>query len=223
MVTKTDLAKFENVFDDHPRWVNLGSQKNFARYALRIGKEWEKSSDGFNEFYFKRAIARGILFRAVEKLVSAQPWYNGGYRANIVAYTLSMLGEVTKRRKTTVDYQRIWSAQAIDDVLSEALATIATAVNEDITRPPQGISNISEWCKREGCWTRLLDQADHIADLLPEDFWLRSPQPTTTGTKPRPRDRRRKSITGSRCSGRSSMCRQRNGRRSCAKAQAAGC
>lgn len=171
MLTKTDLAKFENVFDDHPRWVNLGSQKNFARYALRIGKEWEKSSDGFNEFYFKRAIARGILFRAVEKLVSSQPWYNGGYRANIVAYTLSMLGEVTKRQKTTVDYQRIWSAQAVDDPLSEALAAIATAVNEDITRPPQGISNISEWCKREGCWTRLLDQADLIAELLPEDFW----------------------------------------------------
>lgn len=171
MFTKTDLAKFENVFDDHPRWVNLGSQKNFARYALRIGKEWEKSSDGFNEFYFKRAIARGILFRAVEKLVSAQPWYNGGYRANIVAYTLSMLGEITKRRKAGVDYQRIWVAQAVDEVLSEALVAIATAVNEDIIRPPQGISNISEWCKREGCWARLLDQADNIAKLLPEAFW----------------------------------------------------
>ncbi|MGK6312635.1 AIPR family protein [Neorhizobium sp. DT-125] len=72
---QTDLSKFENVFDDHPRWVNLGSQKNFARYALRVGKEWEMSSDGFNEFYFKRAIARGILFRATEKLVSVQPWY----------------------------------------------------------------------------------------------------------------------------------------------------
>ncbi len=171
MFTKTDLAKFENVFDDHPRWVNLGSQKNFARYALRIGKEWEKSSDGFNEFYFKRAIARGILFRATEKLVSVQPWYNGGYRANIVAYTLSMLGEVAKRRKTTVDYQRIWSAQTIDDVLSEALIIIAAAVNEDIIRPPQGISNISEWCKREGCWTRLLDQADHITEFLTDEFW----------------------------------------------------
>lgn len=171
MFTKTDLAKFENVFDDHPRWVNLGSQKNFARYAQRIGKEWEKSSDGFNEFYFKRAIARGILFRAVEKLVSAQPWYNGGYRANIVAYTLSMLGEITKRRKADVDYQRIWAAQAVDEVLSEALVAIATAVNEDIIRPPQGISNISEWCKREGCWARLLDKADNIAELLPEAFW----------------------------------------------------
>ena len=171
MFTKTDLAKFENVFDDHPRWVNLGSQKNFARYALRIGKEWEKSSDGFNEFYFKRAIARGILFRSIEKLVSAQPWYNGGYRANIVAYTLSMLGEITKRRKAAIDYQRIWAAQAVDDVLSEALVAIATAVNEDIIHPPQGISNISEWCKREGCWTRLLNQADNIAELLPEAFW----------------------------------------------------
>lgn len=171
MFTKTDLAKFENVFDDHPRWVNLGSQKNFARYALRLGREWEKSSDGFNELYFKRAIARGILFRATEKLVSAQPWYNGGYRANIVAYTLSMLGEITKRRKATVDYQRIWTAQAVDDVLSDTLVTIATAVNEDIIRPPQGISNISEWCKREGCWTRLLEQADNIAELLPEAFW----------------------------------------------------
>lgn len=171
MLTKTDLAKFENVFDDHPRWVNLGGQKNFARYALRIGKEWEKSSDGFNELYFKRVIARGIIFRATEKLVSAQPWYNGGYRANIVAYALSMLGEITKRRKVTVDYQRIWAAQAVDDVLSQALVVIATAVNDDIIRPPQGISNISEWCKREGCWTRLVEHTDDIAELLPEDFW----------------------------------------------------
>lgn len=171
MFAKTDLAKFENVFDDHPRWVNLGSQKNFARYALRIGREWEKSSDGFNEFYFKRAIARGILFRATEKLVSAQPWYNGGYRANIVAYTLSMLGEITKRKKSSVDYQRIWATQAVDDVLSQALATIAAAINEDIIHPPQGISNISEWCKKEGCWVRLLEQADNIASLLPEEFW----------------------------------------------------
>lgn len=171
MFTKTDLAKFENVFDDHPRWVNLGSQKNFARYAQRIGKEWEKSSDGFNELYFRRAIARGILFRATEKLVSAQPWYNGGYRANIVAYTLSMLGEITKRKKSSVDYQRIWATQAVDDVLSQALATIAAAINEDIIHPPQGISNISEWCKKEGCWVRLLEQADNIASLLPEEFW----------------------------------------------------
>jgi hypothetical protein len=171
MFTKTDLAKFENVFDDHPKFVNLGSQKNFARYAFRIGKEWEKSSDGFNELYFRRAIARGILFRTTEKLVSAQPWYNGGYRANIVAYTLAMLGEVTKRRKSAVNYHRIWAGQAVDDLLVQALVDISTAVNEGIIYPPQGISNISEWCKKEGCWTRLLEGVDDIAEGLTKGFW----------------------------------------------------
>ncbi|MCG2839924.1 AIPR family protein [Sandaracinobacter sp. RS1-74] len=170
MFTKTDLAKFENVFDDHPKWVNLGGQKNFARYALRIGREWEKSSNGFNELYFKRAIARGILFRATEKLVSAQPWYNGGYRANIVAYTLAVLGDIAKKREASVDFQQIWAAQAIDQTLTDALAIIAAAVNEDIIQPPQGISNISEWAKKEGCWTRLTAKCDEIADSLSEEF-----------------------------------------------------
>lgn len=171
MFTKTDLAKFENVFDDHPKWVNLGGQKNFSHYALRIGKEWEKSSDGFNELYFKRAISRGILFRTTEKLVSAQSWYNGGYRANIVAYTLAVLGELAKRREATVDFQRIWAAQSIDEVLEAALATIASAVNDDIISPPQGISNISEWCKKDGCWARLVERVDELEKLLPDEAW----------------------------------------------------
>jgi hypothetical protein len=171
MFTKTDLAKFENVIDDHPKWVNLGSQKNFARYALRIGKEWERSSDSFNEMYFRRAIARGILFRTTERLVSEQPWYNGGYRANIVAYTLSMLGEIAKTRKGTVNYSRVWASQSVDDTLLQSLRIIAEAVNESIINPPQGISNISEWCKREGCWAKLSEQVDDIADRLPKGFW----------------------------------------------------
>ena len=171
MFTKTDLAKFENVFDDHPRWVNLGSQKNFASYAARIGREWEKASDGFNEFYFKRAIARAILFRTTEAMVSAQPWYNGGHRANIVAYTLSMAGEITGKRDLTLPYLRIWNSQAVDDTVAAALSIISTEVNANITAPPQGISDVSEWAKKEGCWTRLQAEADRIAALLPEEFW----------------------------------------------------
>lgn len=171
MFTKTDLAKFENVFDDHPKWVNLGGQKNFAKYALRIGKEWEKSSDTFNEFYFKRAIARGLLFRAAERLVSAQAWYNGGYRANIVAYTLAVAGEMARRRKGSLDFQRIWNNQGIDGTLTQALEIISAAVNEDIIQPPQGISNISEWAKKDGCWARLSAKCDEIAEHLPDTFW----------------------------------------------------
>ncbi len=170
MFTKTDLAKFENVWDDHPKWVNLGAQKNFARYALRVGREWEKSPDGFNEFYFKRAIARALIFRASEKLVSAQPWYNGGYRANIVAYSLAILSEITQRQKKSIDFLKVWSAQGIDAILEKALAVVSKAVNDDIVQPPQGISNISEWCKRDACWARLLVKVEEIEKLLPDEF-----------------------------------------------------
>ncbi len=173
MFTKTDLAKFENVWDDHPRWVNLGSQKNFARYAARIGNEWEKSSDAFNEFYFKRAVARGLVFRATERIVSAQPWYNGGYRANIVAYSLAVLGSITKSRKESINFLGIWNAQKVDTVLEGAIALVSGVVNDDIINPPHGISNISEWCKREACWTRIQARSGEVEKLLPPEFYDR--------------------------------------------------
>lgn len=171
MFTKTDLAKFENVWDDHPKWVNLGSQKNFARYATRIGSEWEKSSDAFNEFYFRRAVARALIFRAAERIVSAQPWYNGGYRANIVAYTLAVLGYITKNRKEEIDFLSIWNVQKVELVLESTIAAVSAEVSDDIIRPPHGISNISEWCKRDACWTRIQSRTDSIAKLISLDFY----------------------------------------------------
>lgn len=170
MFTKTDLAKFENVWDEHPKWVNLGAQKNFAKYAQRIGKEWEKSSDDFTEFYFRRAIARGLIFRATEKIVSDQSWYNGGYRANIVAYTIAVLSEICRRRNCALDFLRIWNVQSIDATLERTLEIISRIVNDDITKPTTGISNISEWCKKDACWSRIQTRVTEIENTLPTEF-----------------------------------------------------
>ena len=171
MFTKTDLAKFENVWDDHPRWVNLGAQKNFARYAERIGKEWENSDTEFNEFYYRRSIARALIFRCTEKLVSAQSWYNGGYRANIVAYAIALISKCSTKHKKAIDFQQIWNTQTVPETLTEALAITAKFAHDDITNPPEGISNISEWCKKEGCWQRLCENIDELEDYLPQSFW----------------------------------------------------
>lgn len=171
MVTKTDLAKFENVWDEHPKWVNLGAQKNFAQYAGRIGNEWKKSSDCFNEFYYHRAIARALIFRATEKIVSGQPWYNGGYRANIVAYAIAIVAEICRRRKKTLDYTKIWNIQSLPQVLVSVFAVAAKFVHDDIVNPPQGISNISEWCKKDACWSRLLLAIEKLEIILPDAFW----------------------------------------------------
>lgn len=170
MFTKTDLAKFDNVWDEHPRWVNLGAQKNFARYAFRIGKIWDKSPDTFNEMYFRRVVARAIIFRKTEKLVSDQPWYNGGYRANIVAYAIASLGECCKRVDRALDFETIWHEQAVPPYLEHALVIAGKFVNDFVSEPPAGISNVSEWCKKEACWTRIKDSIGQLEKMLPESF-----------------------------------------------------
>ena len=129
------------------------------------------SDDTFNEFYFRRAICRAIIFRATEKMVSDQSWYNGGYRANIVAYSIAALSEICRKEKKSIDYATIWSTQTVPDGLLSALAVAARFVNDDITSPPQGISNISEWAKRDACWTRLKEKLDALGPLLPPSFW----------------------------------------------------
>jgi len=170
MFTKTDLAKFENVWDEKPTFVNLGAQKNFAQYAKRIGQEWEKDPDAFSEFYFKRAIARAILFRKTEKLVSAQAWYNGGYRANIVAYTLAMVGHYCMKNGKSVDFMKIWEDQSISDCVYQALESTAKLVNDHIINPEAGISNVTEWCKKDLCWQRLQGRLRELDQLLSKEF-----------------------------------------------------
>ncbi|MFA5551085.1 MAG: AIPR family protein [Acidimicrobiia bacterium] len=165
--SKTDLAKFENVWDDHPRWPNLGAQKNFARFADRISQEWRKNPDQFNAEYFRRVVARGIIFRATERLISRQSWYSGGYRANIVAYTLALLGAAAKKSGAILSYSTIWDNQGISEGFEAALEVCALEAVAVITNPPAGIANVTEWCKREGCWDRINARAANAARSLP--------------------------------------------------------
>ena len=170
MFSKTDLAKFENVWDEHPRWVNLGAQKNFAQYATRIGKEWSSSSDNFNVDYFKRIVARAIIFRTTERMVSDQEWYSGGYRANIVAYTIAVIAECCRRNSTEIDFVKIWNKQDVPQGLMLALKSSSQFVNDHIISPPPGYSNISEWCKKEGCWSKILESLTGFESELSNKF-----------------------------------------------------
>lgn len=170
MFTKTDLAKYENVWDEHPKWVNLGAQKNFTQYASRIAQEWKSKSDVFNEYYYKRAISRAIIFQCTEKLVSSQSWYNGGYRANIVAYTLALLSKCCKILEMNVNYEKIWKEQTISNGMINTLELLSSHVNKILLSPTQGISNISEWAKKEACWDEIKKTACDISFLISKEF-----------------------------------------------------
>lgn len=154
MFTKTDMAKFLNVWDEEPKWVNKGAQGNFTQFAKRISQEWRVSSNEFNELFFKRLIAKAIIFKATEKIISNEEWY-GGYRANIVAYSLAALGECCKNAGKTFDFDSIWLKQDIPLKLVMVIKKIAFFVNEKLMNPPAQFKNITEWAKKELCWSSI--------------------------------------------------------------------
>lgn len=171
--TKTDLAKFENVWDDKPHWVNLGAQKTFIQYMRRIDEAWKQSPEQFNEDYYRRIIARGIVFKATERMVSRQDWYRnrGGYRANIVAYTLSAANALGKNRDMILSYRKIWKEQIVDDLFADQLALIAKFVRNILYLDARPTQNPSEWAKKEEFWTYLERDLPEIDRQLTGDFW----------------------------------------------------
>lgn len=153
--SKTDLAKFLMVWEKRPDLVSRGAQKNFAAFAKLVGDRWEKGADDINEAYYRDTISKAIIFRSVEALVSAQPWYEGGYRANVVAYAIAKLAHDADTMGRAVDFRAVWKRQALTEGLEEALVIASAAAHEVITSPPPGTRNVTEWAKQQAAWNRL--------------------------------------------------------------------
>lgn len=154
--TKTDLAKYLLTWDGLPHTVSKGAQKNFADFAGTVGQAWKENPDRFNEAYFRDAVSKAIIFKATEGLVSAQPWYDGGYRANIVTYAVAKLVADVRRMGRGINLDAVWKTQQVPAGLLEALVVASAAVRDIIVNPPDwGGKNVTEWAKKEPCWRRV--------------------------------------------------------------------
>lgn len=155
--TKTDLAKFENTWMQLPHVVSLGAQKNFNDFSVRLK---ERGKVNVDVEYFQRLIGKAVLFRRADRIVRDERF--GGYKAQIVAYTLAYLSHHTSQR---IDLDRIWNEQDISPALEEAIRKIARQVQSIITDPPNG-GNITEWCKRKECWDRVRESRFEMGEAL---------------------------------------------------------
>lgn len=144
--TKTDLAKFENSWDQLPHLVSLGAEKNFNHFTVRLA---QRGRFQVTQEYFERLVAMAILFRRTERIVSDQQF--GGYRANIVTYTIAYLAHRTSQQ---IDLDRIWLTQNISDALAETIEATCYPVRDVLVDAP-GSGNITEWCKKPACWQRV--------------------------------------------------------------------
>jgi hypothetical protein len=140
---KTDVAKYEHTWQQLPHLVSRGAQKNFAEFMQR--REEQKAVIPTEET-FKRLVAKAILFKEADKLVRAQNF--GGYKANIVTYTLAYIYFKTAQR---INLETIWEEQKVSEQLRNAIARVSQEVFSLISSPP-GQQNVTEYCKKEACW-----------------------------------------------------------------------
>jgi len=169
--TKTDLAKFENSWDQAPEMVSRGAEKNFREFALRLARRGPIQVD---EEFFRHLVARALIFRRAEEAISALHF--PGYRANVVTYTVAYLAHATSQR---IDLDLIWRQQSITTGLREAIDIVSPLVFKQITNPP-GAGNVTEWCKRTACWDSVRDLNINLPTTLIEEV-PSGPRTTTRG------------------------------------------
>lgn len=159
LFSKTDLAKFEFSAAGQPYIVSRGAQKNFAEFAKEIGEAWSKSEAKYDELWYRRLISKAIVFRWLETEVPKQPWYEGGYRANIVTYAMAKVFHDSNRENQLLDLDAIWRRQSVPEALQRALILAAAEANYVVTHPPTGVRNMSEWAKQQACWNGMKGRA----------------------------------------------------------------
>lgn len=143
-LTKTDLAKYLNAWDQKPEIVSLGAQKNFDRFMASLivaeGAELKLPSTAD----FKAMIAKAKIYRDAQKLI--RPMFQA-FQANITTYTVSVTSMLIGDR---LDLEKIWNNQAVSLELLEQIAIWARQVSDVLHESARG-KMISEWAKKSEC------------------------------------------------------------------------
>lgn len=167
VIRKTDLAKVQNSWQGNPHIVSKGAQTNFTSFAEDIEKAWETDNSVFNERYFESTVSLILIFQYLEKAISAQAWYQGGYRANVIYYSVALFHLLIKNQyaNSDLDLMKIWNKQSVPDPIKANLIEIAKLVMECITSPSRHIVNVTQWCKRQECWSDVKKISFELHDL----------------------------------------------------------
>ena len=148
-ITKTDIAKYIACWNMRPFDVCRGAEKNYEQFVKEI--KYEKPV--ITAAYFKKVVAKGILFKAVDSIVGSHNL--GGYKANMNAYIMSCLSFLSD---SSLDLTYIWEHQSVQKEVLDKVEELVPIVWEHLTGTSSGgnqSSNVGEWTKKPDCWNKL--------------------------------------------------------------------
>jgi hypothetical protein len=152
--SKTDAAKYTVSWDQKPHIVSAGAQKNFVAFAESVAKIWETSNEEINEQYFRDLVAKAIMYEEIRRSVAKEDWYDKGYLANIVTYTMAKLAFEIGRQAPGrhFNFAAIWHQQALTEGMLTTALHVAELVSDLLTSPTRRVANVTEWAKSPACW-----------------------------------------------------------------------
>ncbi len=164
---KADIAKYLMTWWGEPHTVSRGAQKNYAAFMFslreRMGEDWEPE-----KAFYRETIAKAILFKAAQGVVRKAKLQS--YGANVVTY---MVAKLAADYGSRIDLEEVWDAQEASPELLAMLADWAPRIHAALVESA-GKRNVTEWCKKDGCW-----EAIRALDLP-----VPSPEPPEFGDEP---------------------------------------
>ena len=161
VVLKTDVSKYELTFECRPYLVSQGAQKAFLAFADEISDRWERDAKLLGEGYFKDLVSKAIVFRWTDRMIGSSGWYRSdrGYKAQIATYTVAwVVNQVRSERDSEIDLRQVWARQSVPEALAQVLADAGPLVAAVIKDAPESVRNISEYAKRQACWTAVQNE-----------------------------------------------------------------
>ena len=153
-----------------PDLVAKGAQAAFLAFSNVISALFEKNEAYFNDTYFSKLVSGWILFKSVDTHIAKSDWYknNKGHKAEITTYTVSYICQKLIDNKAELNFLKIWEQQGLTAVQLAIIDQVAQNVLSQIYDTPPNVKNISEYCKKEVCWTKIANSPIlTLADLEP--------------------------------------------------------
>lgn len=173
--TKPEVAKYLNAWDQKPRLVSYGAQKNFDYFMQTLlasrNDDWVP-----DQTFYRQLVAKAILFRSAQKIIRAEKF--PAHQANIDAYLVSYL---SWRTSQALDLEGIWQAQRISPQLADMLKVWSHEIDRRLRETAEG-RMVTEWAKREACWDRIKELQLEFPATLPAEMSQRHVTATGEGT-----------------------------------------
>ena len=149
-ITKTDIAKYEASWNMMPYNVCRGAEKNYTIFVADI----KRDKPEVNANYFKRVIAKCILFNTIDSIVKSKKL--GGYKANMNTYLMAAISFLSDKN---LDLTYIWEHQMVQQDVIDRIEELVPMVWLHLTGSSSSggsqSSNAGEWSKKPECWSRL--------------------------------------------------------------------